>query len=253
LKKVVVCYKWVLDEADIRVAEDLSVDFSRAKGKISEYDKNAIETGVKAAAALEGQTIGLTFGTAGAKPSLKDALSRGLDEAIFVKSEAQAEAGSRLTAHALAGALKDVEELALVICAEGSSDMYAHQTAPRIGAILDLPVVTSVVSLTIEGDSVILVRKLGDCLETVRSSLPAVIAVMPEITPAPLPGLKAVLAAGKKPVTERELGEVTAEMRTEQRQLTGFVMNRKNVLIKDGSAEEKVAELLAQLKKEGAI
>ena len=30
---VVVCYKWVLDEADIRINADLSIDLSKAKGK----------------------------------------------------------------------------------------------------------------------------------------------------------------------------------------------------------------------------
>ena len=39
-----VCYKWTLDEQDIKIkSEDLSLDSSRAKGKISDFDRNAIE------------------------------------------------------------------------------------------------------------------------------------------------------------------------------------------------------------------
>src|SRR5690606_6347101 len=47
MSKIVACYKWVLDESDIRINSDLSVDFSKAKGKISDYDRNAIEAAVK--------------------------------------------------------------------------------------------------------------------------------------------------------------------------------------------------------------
>jgi len=44
MPKILVCYKWVLDEQDIRInPNDLSLDCSRAKGKISDFDRNAIE------------------------------------------------------------------------------------------------------------------------------------------------------------------------------------------------------------------
>mgnify|MGYP001547000288 CR=1 FL=1 len=54
MPKVLVCYKWVLDESDIRINPDLSVDFSKAKYKISDYDKHTIEAGSQAAKALGG-------------------------------------------------------------------------------------------------------------------------------------------------------------------------------------------------------
>ena len=44
MPNIAVCYKWVPDEQDIRVnASDRSLDFSRTKYKISDYDRNAIE------------------------------------------------------------------------------------------------------------------------------------------------------------------------------------------------------------------
>jgi len=41
--RAVVCYKWVIDEADITVEEqDRSLNFKNVKYKISEYDRNAL-------------------------------------------------------------------------------------------------------------------------------------------------------------------------------------------------------------------
>jgi len=78
MPNVIACYKWVIDEADIRINQDLSVDTSRAQSKISEYDRNTIEAAVIAAKMLNGQAMGLTFGTEKSKKSTKEALSRGL-------------------------------------------------------------------------------------------------------------------------------------------------------------------------------
>lgn len=48
MPKILVCYKWVLDEQDIKISSsDYSLDYSRAKYKISDYDKNAIEEAVR--------------------------------------------------------------------------------------------------------------------------------------------------------------------------------------------------------------
>ena len=158
MSKIVACYKWVLDEADIRINADLSVDFSKAKGKISDYDRNAIEAAVKLAAAVGAKPVGLTFGSSKTRQSLKDALSRGLEEAFWVKAEEAENADGAVTARALAAGIKAMGDVVLVVCAEGASDTYARQTAPRIGALLDLPVVTSVLRVNIEGNTVTAVR-----------------------------------------------------------------------------------------------
>lgn len=251
---IVACYKWVADESELRINADLSVDVNIAKGKISNYDRNAIQASVLAAEATGNKPVGLTFGTASVKPSFKDALSRGPEEVFWVNAEDVAGGDSALTSKALATALQKINDVSLVICAEGASDTYARQTAPRIGAILNWPVVTSVCKITFEGNNVILLRKLDDCMETVKVSLPAVISTLPEINEAPIPGLKAVLAAGKKPVTEFKLSDlgVTTNPKSKVTALKGYAMNRKNIIL-GGSSDEKVSQLIGALRKEGVL
>src|SRR5699024_6211980 len=86
MPKVLVCYKWVLDESDIRINPDLSVDFSKAKYKISDYDKHTIEAGSQAAKALGGTCTGISCGGAETRKSFNDALARGMDEGIWVNT-----------------------------------------------------------------------------------------------------------------------------------------------------------------------
>jgi electron transfer flavoprotein beta subunit len=255
MSQIVACYKWVLDEADIKINTDLSVDTGKAKSKISDYDKNAIETAVEVAKATGGKPVGLTFGSSKARQSLKDALSRGLDEAFWVKSEAAESVDNAVSAKALAAGIKAMGDVGLVVCAEGASDTYARQTAPRIGAALDWPVVTSICRISVEGNSITAVRKLDDCLETVRVEMPAVIAVLPETFQPTIPGLKAVMAAGKKPVTEYEAQDLGIDItpRREVLEMKGYAQERKNVIIEGDDAATKVAGLVAVLKKEGVL
>lgn len=255
MPNIVACYKWVADEADIKIKSDLTVDIKRAKGKISDYDKNVIEAAVQAAGVLGGKAVSLTFGNANAKQSLKDALSRGLEEGYWINAEEADIADGSVTAKALAAALNKIGNFSLVICAEGASDTYARQTAPRIGAVLDLPVVTSVSRMEIEANTLTAVRKLDDCLETVKVEMPVVVAVLPEINTPTVPGLKAVLAAGKKPVTEFKSSDLEIDF-TPKAKVTavkGYAMNRKNIILREGEAADKVKELAAALRKEGVL
>ncbi len=252
MSKIIACYKWVADEADIRINPDLSVDTRKAKGKISDYDKNAIEAAVEVAAQIGGQAVTLTFGDAGAKPSLKDALSRGPEEGYWINAQEAGQADGAVTARALAAAIQKIGDFSLIICAEGASDTYARQTAPRIGAILDLPVITSVLKMSFNGNSLIATRKLEDSLETVKVDLPAVVAVLPEANSPAIPGLKAVMAAGRKPVTEYPAADLGIDFtpRNQVKAVRGYVMNRKNIIFNTGEAADQVKELVAALRKE---
>jgi electron transfer flavoprotein beta subunit len=259
MAKIIVCYKWVLDEADIKInPADLSVDKSRARGKISDYDKNAIEAAVKLGQVTRDMVVALTYGDPGVKASLKDALSRGPQEGFWVNDAKANEADGYVTANVLAAAIRNIGDYRLVFCGEGAADTFAHQIGPRLGTLLDIPVISNVYALHIENDRVIATRKLEDNLETIRATLPAVVTVLPEINPAPIPGLKAVLGAGKKPTTEMKTGDLGLEVsdltpKTAIKELRGYAMDRKNVVFGAGDAASKVSELIAQLKKEGVI
>ncbi|MDT8902587.1 electron transfer flavoprotein subunit beta/FixA family protein [Anaeroselena agilis] len=257
MPKILVCYKWVLDEQDIRVnAADASLDFSRAKYKISDYDKNAIEEAVQLQES-QGATIdAITFGGPAVKQSLKDLLSRGPDKVYYLADPAADKADGHVTAGVLAAAARTKGPYDLIICGEGSSDAYNQQVAPRMAARLGLPAITFVQSLKLEDGRIVATRKLGDCTEVVTIDGPAVVSVVPEINKPRIPSLKQVLAAAKKPSEEikiADLGLTPAQLtpKTVSMTVKGFVMNRKNILFKEPAQADNVAKLVAALAKEG--
>jgi len=258
MARIIVCYKWVKSEEDLRISADMSVDLSKAKGKISDYDRNAIEAARLLAEATGSDLVGLTFGGPDAKPSLKDALSRGLTQVFWVNDSASASADGSVTSTILAAAIRKIDDFILVVCSEGAADTYAHEIGPRLSILLGIPVISYAIQMKAEGEMLAAVRKLEDSLETVSTRLPAVVTVLPEINPAPIPGLKAVLEAARKPSTEWKIAELGLSGDNLHRQTTvtsfkGYVMNRKKVVFKEGTAKERARALVASLRKEGML
>ena len=228
------------------------------KYKISEYDRNAIEEAVLINEKSGGTLTSLTYGTMAAKQSLKDVLSRGPDKAVFVNDESAAFADASVTASVLAAAVKKIGSYDLIICGEGSADAYSQQVGPRLATLLGNPVITYVSELKVEDGKVVATRKVGNCSEIVTADFPVVITVLPEINKPRLPSLKAVMGAAKKPMEElkpAELGISAADLLPKNRVkcVKGFVMSRKNIVYKSGTAPEKVASLVENLAQEGVL
>src|SRR5664279_6446203 len=82
--KIVVAYKWAPNPQDATVGSAGTVDWSRAKPGISEYDPVAAELARRLADATGGEVIGLTAGAKRVDVTLarKAALWRGVDRAV---------------------------------------------------------------------------------------------------------------------------------------------------------------------------
>jgi electron transfer flavoprotein beta subunit len=255
--KILVCYKWVLDEQDIKInKDDFSLDISKAKYRISEYDRNAVEEGALLAEKLGVSLEAITFGTSAVKQSHKDVLSRGPDKVYSIGDPLAEKADAGVTANVLAAAIRKFGPFDLILCGEGSADAYHQQVAPRLAVLLGLPGITFVNKLAIEAGRIVATRKLGDCTEVVTVEGPGVISVLPEINKPRVPSLKQVLAAAKKPVEEVKisdlgLGEDELFPKVVRLSLQGFVMNRKNQIYKETSQSDNVAKLIAGLAREG--
>jgi electron transfer flavoprotein beta subunit len=201
--RIITCFKWVIDQADIRTApgsRELQLD--RASYRISDYDRFAIEEAVSLQEQYGGSTAAITVGTPAARKSLKDVMSRGLEKAYFVNDASFDTLEPSQTASILACAITSQVEYDLIICGEGSGDLYAQQVGPRLAEALNIPCATCVSKLTVNGQQIIAERKLDDGIEVVAMPLPALVTVLPEINVPRIPGLKDTLAASKKPVID---------------------------------------------------
>lgn len=207
--KIVVAVKVVADDQDIFVAGDRSLDYSKAHQVISSYDKNAIEAAAQLAAANDGSVVVISAATSKATDAKlkKDILSRGVDELFMVADDALETADSFATAQVLKGIIDEkASDYDLILTGDGSADFYAGQVNVQLAAALGVPTINEVTSITAEGDKVVVERTLEDEVEEIEVPLPAVVAVSPSIGEPRIPGMREILAAGKKPSTVDELG-----------------------------------------------
>ena len=210
---IVAAFKVVPDDQDIQVSADGTLDYSKAKNTVSAYDLNAIEAAAQLAAANEGSNVvAVTVGGADIDDYKlkKNVLARGVDELYMTADDACKGLDARGTAAALAELVSKVGGFDVVLCGDGSADNYAQQVDVQLADALGLPVVTAVSAVSVEGAVATCDRMLETQLQTVQVDLPAVISVVPDIALPRIPGMKDILAAGKKPSSVNAASDVEA-------------------------------------------
>ncbi|MCL1939222.1 MAG: electron transfer flavoprotein subunit beta/FixA family protein [Betaproteobacteria bacterium] len=208
MKKIAVCYKWVLSDADIRINERTrELDMEKCKPQINEYDRMGLETGVRLKEASGCELVALTCGAA-TEASAKDALSRGPDAVYCLDDPVMAVADATATSKVLAAMIRSISDVDVVICSEGSSDQYAQQVGPRLAALLGFTSVSYVSKAEVQGDALLLERKLEQGTECVKVIGPVVVSIVPDICEAPIPSVKQILAAKKKPSIKLGLADI---------------------------------------------
>ena len=201
--KIVVSFKVVPDDQDIQVSGDGSLDFSKAHRIVSTYDLNAMEAAAQLAASNEGSSVvGVTVGDAKIDDSKlkKNVLARGVDELFMTADDACADMDAHATAAAVADLVAKVGDYDLILCGDGSADNYAQQVDVQLAAKLGLPVVNGATKIEAGDGFVTVERTLEDVVEVVEVPLPAVVSVTPDVALPRIPGMKDILAAGKKPM-----------------------------------------------------
>jgi len=250
---IAACFKWVVDEEYIRAGSSGELDFRSVNYKISDYDRNAIEEAVRIKEKYGGSVTAITIGAPDARKGLKDALSRGPDKAYFVNDESFKNLEPSQTAAILADVTGSKIEHDLVICGEGSSDLYTQQVGPRLAERLGMPCISFIQKLTIEGRQIIAERKVENGVEVTAAPMPALVTVLPEINTPRIPGVKDTLMASKKEVvniTKDELSQ-TYEPTLLTTGMTATSMERS--CVKFGREPQDITMFVEALIKEGVI
>lgn len=250
---IVACYKCVPEEQDITINADMTLNFKNAEYKIGTYDLNAVETAMKISE-VNGSVVSVL--TAGAfevdNSKLKKAiLSRGPDAMYGIMDDSLALADSYTIANVLKAGVEKVADVELVICGEGSGDMYAQQVGTIVGGLLGWNTVNSVSAVEIDGKVLKIERTVEDGVEVLEVDLPAVISVTSDINVPRIAGMKDILAAGKKPMTVWGLADigVDAQQTTETVSILAPEQTERKKIIIDGSSDAEIEVLFNHLRK----
>jgi electron transfer flavoprotein beta subunit len=207
MMRIVVAYKWASNPQEAVVGVDGHVDWSRARPGIGEYDLVAVELARRLAEATDGELIGLTAGAqgVGAAIACKAALSRGLDRAVIVEDDSLEGAGTTELAAVLAGAVRHVGDVDLVITGDSSVDVGAKMVPTVLAGKLGWAAVAEVTAVSGQAGALRVERTVPGGVQVLEISGPAVLAASVDAAVARVPGMRDVLAAGKKPVEHLEI------------------------------------------------
>jgi electron transfer flavoprotein beta subunit len=256
--RIVVAYKWAANPSDAAVRPDGSVDWSRAKEAISEYDPVAIEIGRRLADQTGAELIGLTAGgpAVGTPLATKAAAARGLDRLVVVAEPALADASPERIAAVLAAAVRHIGDVNLVLTGDASVDVGARITHALVAGYLGWPALGEVEEICVDAGAATVARSAASGSQTLACPLPAVFAVAAGAAVPRVPGMKDILAASKKPVERLDLaaleappaaGTVAAVART------AAAPPARARTILDGNAAEAAGKLIDSLRRTGVL
>jgi len=252
--KIAVCVKHAVDETELKVDSGGSPQLKGAATKMSTFDKNAVEEALRLRAAHQGEVVVVTVGAPEAKKTMKEALAMGADRGVIVSAEPMA-MDTRRTSELLAAALTKGGPYDIILCSEGSSDMYSGLVPPMLGELLGLPYVGYAKKIDIGGPSARIERALEDSVEVVEAPLPLVVSVVSEINEPRYPTLIQIMQAGKKPMedlTPEALLPGVGPLTSLVKGMRAQAMSRKRVVF-EGPPEETAKKLVEALAAEGVL
>jgi electron transfer flavoprotein beta subunit len=207
--RIVCPVKRVPDTAAKKAVEpDLTLDRDGVEAVLNANDEWSIEEALRIKERTPGtEVVVLCIGPDQAQQTIRKALSYGLDGAIQVNDAAISGSDAAGIASILAGALAD-EEFDLVIMGNQSSDARTMLVPAMLAEYLDLPALTYVSKLEIDGTTLRAEREMSGGHQVVEAQLPAVVSVVEAINEPRYPSFKGIMAAKSKPLSVRSLEDV---------------------------------------------
>jgi len=254
--KIFVCVKHVPDTAaKITVVE--SRGFAETcKFIVNPYDEYAVEEAVRMVEqAGAGEVVIVTVGKEAAVNTMRSALAIGAHRGILVKTEAQF-LDSGLTSQALGKVIEQDGGADLIICGKQSIDSEGMQTPFRLAKILDLPVVSDVVALSVGDGKAVVEREIGGgARQVVEMSTPCVIGATRGLNEPRYPKLPDIMKAKKKEIKQIDIADLGLDQAAPLTEIVNLeaVPERGQARILEGSVRESVEQLVRILKEEEKV
>jgi electron transfer flavoprotein beta subunit len=253
---IVVCIKQVPDTAEVRINPETNTLIREGvKSIINPYDLHALEAGVQIKEDIGGKVTVLSMGPPQAEDALREAISRGADDAVLLTDRAFAGSDTLATSYTLARAIEHIGA-DIILCGKQAIDGDTAQVGPETAEFLNIPHISYVRKIEEIRDGYIRVERLmEEGYDVIESSIPVLLTVVKELNEPRLPSLKGKMAAKKAQI--RRLGPSDIGAKEDHIGLRGSPTQVKNIFapearkdrkILTGTPEEQVNELIQELK-----
>src|SRR5512144_1558992 len=173
--RILVCVKQILDPSGLTVNRKAEKVFiNREEFILDPASKAALEAArdLKPAGA---EVIAISVGPERVEDGLREALARGADRAIWIRSEG---GDALVIANLIAAAARKLGEIDLIIAGHQALDTGAGELAPRLAEALDWPQILGAAKIEAAGGIKAIVKYEG--FVQVEASAPVVVSVLAE-------------------------------------------------------------------------
>ena len=173
---------------------------------ISPHEECAVEEAVRQIEKHGGSSTVLTLGPEVAAEQLRDAMALGIDRAVLLETDGR-EWDPVATAEAIVASIETDRAAGhsydLVMFGNESADSAGYQVGVRVAEALELPCVTGIKALDVDGQTARVRRQTESGWERAELPLPAVVTVKEGINLPRYPSLPGRLKAKKKEIERR--------------------------------------------------
>ncbi|MBM7701275.1 electron transfer flavoprotein subunit beta/FixA family protein [Metabacillus iocasae] len=234
-----------------RIAED------GAEFIINPYDEYAIEEAIQVKDQHGGEITVVTVGSEESEKELRTALAMGADKAVLINIEDEIEDGDQYTtSKILAEYLKD-KNADLILGGNVAIDGGSGQVGPRVAELLEIPYVTTITKLEIDGKNATVVRDVEGDSEVIETTLPLLITAQQGLNEPRYPSLPGIMKAKKKPLEELELDDLDldeSDVEAKTKTIEIYLPPKKEAgRVLSGDVQDQVKELVGLLHSEAKV
>jgi len=260
--KVLVCVKQVPDTNEVKIDPVKGTLIREGVPSIlNPDDANALE----AALALKDKDPSIhisviTMGPPQASVMLRECLSMGADAAYLLSDRAFGGADTCATSTTLAAGIKKIGDVDIIFAGRQAIDGDTAQVGPQTAQRLDIPVITYVQDVQVNGDAVTVQRQLEDGYEVIEVKTPCLLTAVKELNEPRYMSIYNIVDAYKKDITvwtHKDVGlspeecGLSASPTQVWRSFTPPTKGKGEML--KGTVKEMAAEVVAKLKEKHAI
>jgi electron transfer flavoprotein beta subunit len=158
--------------------EDGTVNRQALPAVVNPDDLFALEMALGVKDKYGGEITAISMGPPMAIEVLKEALSRGADNAILLSDKKFAGSDTLATSYVLGWAIGKIGDFDLIFCGRQAIDGDTAQVGPQVAEKINIPQVTLAESIEhLERDDIVIRRIIDDGYERIRGRLPLLITV----------------------------------------------------------------------------
>ncbi|HLR72615.1 MAG TPA: electron transfer flavoprotein subunit beta/FixA family protein, partial [Pseudogracilibacillus sp.] len=197
---IYVLLKRTFDTEDKIVVTDGQIEDDSAEFIINPYDEYAVEEAIVQRDEHGGKVTVVTIGDEDSEKQLRTALAMGADDAVLINTEDDLEEGDQFTTVKILEKFFEDKEVDLILAGNVAIDEASGQVGPRLAERLEIPFVTTIVDLEIDGSTAKIDKDIEGDVEKLEVDLPLLVTCQQGLNEPRYTSLPGIMKAKKKPL-----------------------------------------------------